>query len=93
MDISSLFQHIVSITLFNKGKASQLFSRVINGETLLVVKNNVPVSVIMSPEDNELLRAFPKVCKKYLNSNQILNPDEVQHLINKLDTLDKDGDK
>ena len=51
MDISHMIETITPITLFNKGKASQLFAKAINGKPLLVVKNNAPVAVILSKDE------------------------------------------
>ena len=58
MNIANILKQMVSITQFNKGKASQLFSRAQKGETLFVMKNNNPVAVIISPEQYEVLAEF-----------------------------------
>lgn len=72
LDISCLFGRIVSITQFNKGKASQLFLRASRGETLLVMKNNSPVAVVISPEEYEILRKIPRLCgKTSVNGNDM----------------------
>lgn len=80
MDISCFIKKIVPITLFNKGKASQQFSRVNNGETLVVVKNNIPIAIIVSPQEYELLQKFPKIYQKEAESG-------VAHRSRELDTL------
>ena len=69
MDIVNLIKSIVPITLFNKGKASQLFSKVNHNETLVVVKNNTPVAIITSPKEYELLRQLSNACKKNLEKS------------------------
>lgn len=89
MDISGIFKHIVSITQFNKGKASQLFSRVTRGESLLVIKNNVPVAVILSPEEYEILCKFPKICGKMCKSGNNINISEIADLLNQLKSFDE----
>lgn len=90
MDLSGLSEKLVSITQFNKGQASPLFSRAKNGETLLVIKNNAPVAVILSLEEYELLRAFPK---EYLRMQQlgIASSEKMQTLIDKLNVYDGSG--
>lgn len=90
MDLSGLSEKLVSITQFNKGQASPLFSRAKNGETLLVIKNNAPVAVILSLEEYELLRAFPK---EYLRMQQLSidNSEKMQTLIDKLNAYDGSG--
>lgn len=89
MDISNLCKCIVPITQFNKGKASQNFARATNGESLLVIKNNVPVAVVLSLEEYNLLRAFSKICKKHADNGVAIKEEELQSLLKKLEALDK----
>ena len=42
---------LVSITQFNKGQASRIFDRLHTEKQLIVLKNNVPSAVIISPEE------------------------------------------
>lgn len=42
---------LVSITQFNKGQASRIFDRLNSEKQLIVLKNNVPSAVILSPEE------------------------------------------
>lgn len=91
MDISRFIKNIVPITLFNKGKASQMFSRVHKGETLVVVKNNTPVAIILSPEEYELLQEFPKVYTKEIKSGNASRSSELDALISRLKLFD-DGE-
>lgn len=58
MGITKVLKQLIPITQFNKGKASQLFSRVQKGETLVVLKNNAPVAVVISPEDYEIIEKY-----------------------------------
>ena len=92
MDISGFSNCLVSITQFNKGQASPLFTRAQNGETLLVVKNNSPIAVILSPEEYDILRTLPKICNKVLESSQEEFPSEIVCLLNKLKQLDESSD-
>lgn len=89
MDISRLIKNIVPITLFNKGKASQMFARVKDGETLVVIKNNSPVAIILSPEEYELLQKFPKVYMKEIQSGVASCSVELEQLLEKLMQFDK----
>ena len=91
MDISGLFKNIVSITQFNKGQASPLFSRAQKGETLLVIKNNMPMAVILSPEEYELLRSVPKAYKRMIETSSSGSSEELETLINRLESYDKKG--
>ena len=89
MDISCVSKKLVSITQFNRGQASPLFSRVKNGETLLVIKNNAPVAVVLSVEEYELLRAFPKEYNRMQQSGYLDSSKEMQALIDKLNAYDR----
>ncbi len=93
MDISRLFNHIVSITQFNKGKASQLFARANIGETLLVIKNNTPVAVILSPKEYEILRQIPRVCRKAIDNVDMAHTSDLSCLLHELDAFDENGEK
>ena len=53
-----MLERLVPITQFNKGKASQLFSRVQTGEPLIVMKNNNPIAVVISPEDYSIIEQY-----------------------------------
>lgn len=93
LDISCLLGRIVSITQFNKGKASQLFSRASRGETLLVMKNNNPVAVVLSPEEYEILRKIPRLCSKTCADGNDLSSGELGDLLDKLKSFDENGEK
>ena len=93
LDISCLFGRIVSITQFNKGKASQLFLRASRGETLLVMKNNSPVAVVISPEEYEILRKIPRLCSKTSVNGNDISSGELADLLDKLKSFDENGEK
>jgi len=44
---------LVSITQFNKGQASKIFDRLHNERQIVVLKNNAPSAVILSPKEYE----------------------------------------
>ena len=58
MEIREVLERLVPITQFNKGKASQLFSRVQTGNPLIVMKNNSPIAVVISPEDYSIIERY-----------------------------------
>lgn len=93
MDISRMINHIVPITQFNKGKASQLFSRVNRRETLLVIKNNSPVAVILSPEEYELLRKITRACAKSYEAGNNLYSSDLITLLDNLKDFDENGEE
>ncbi len=42
---------LIPITQFNKGQAAEIFDRLENEKQLIVLKNNVPTAVIISPDE------------------------------------------
>ena len=66
-----------------------MFSRVKNGETLVVVKNNSPVAIILSPDEYELLQKFPKVYMKEIKAGNTGNSSELEQLLEKLMQFNK----
>ena len=48
---SDLLQSLVPISQFNKGQAAKIFDRLHSERELIVLKNNRPSAVILSPEE------------------------------------------
>lgn len=46
-----LLQSLVPISQFNKGQAAKIFDRLRSEKELIVLKNNQPSAVILSPEE------------------------------------------
>lgn len=55
MSVMSVMRSIVPITRFNKGEANRIFDEVESGGTKVVMKNNRPACVLMSPGKYESL--------------------------------------
>ncbi len=49
--VSETLNSLVPITQFNKGQASKIFDMLHSVKQLIVLKNNVPTAVIISPEE------------------------------------------
>ena len=49
-DLSAAIRDTIPISLFNKGLAGQVFSDVKDSGAKIVIKNNVPECVLLSPE-------------------------------------------
>ncbi len=47
----SVLQSMIPVSRFNKGEAGKIFDELSRDKTKIVVKNNVPVAVILSPEE------------------------------------------
>ena len=51
----NILNSIVPISRFNKGEANRIFTEVKNGGIRIVVKNNTPECVLISPKDYQAL--------------------------------------
>lgn len=49
--IANMLDCLIPITQFNKGQASRIFDRLRTEKQLIVLKNNAPSAVILSPEE------------------------------------------
>lgn len=52
---ANLFDTLVPITQFNRGQASRIFDRLHTVDQLIVLKNNQPAAVILSPQEYQRL--------------------------------------
>lgn len=48
---AGILQSLVPISQFNKGQASKIFDRLHTEKELIVLKNNQPSAIILSPEE------------------------------------------
>ena len=48
---TEMLNSLIPITQFNKGQASRIFDRLRTERQLIVLKNNSPSAVILSPEE------------------------------------------
>lgn len=48
---TNLLQSLIPISQFNKGQAAKIFDRLRSQSELIVLKNNKPSAVILSPEE------------------------------------------
>ena len=48
---ADILQSLVPISQFNKGQAAKIFDRLHSERELIVLKNNQPSAIILSPED------------------------------------------
>lgn len=52
---TNILHSLVPITQFNRGQASRIFDRLHSENRLVVLKNNQPAAVILSPKEYERL--------------------------------------
>lgn len=69
---SVLLQSLVPISQFNKGQASKIFDRLHSEKELIVLKNNQPSAVILSPEEYTRLTEIEENYFLLLEANQRL---------------------
>ncbi len=55
MTTTSILNSLIPISQFNKGQASRIFDRLQTEDQLIVLKNNTPEAVILSPKEYERL--------------------------------------
>mgnify|MGYP000773817416 FL=1 len=48
---ANLLQCLIPISQFNKGQAAKIFDRLHSEKELIVLKNNQPSAIILSPEE------------------------------------------
>ena len=48
---ANILQRLVPISQFNKGQAAKIFDRLHSEKELIVLKNNQPSAIILSPEE------------------------------------------
>ena len=55
MTEKNLLNNLVSVTMFNQGQASKIFNRLQEEKQIVVLKNNIPTAVLLSPNAYERL--------------------------------------
>jgi prevent-host-death family protein len=55
MTEKNLLNNLVSVTMFNQGQASKIFNRLQDEKQIVVLKNNVPTAVLLSPDEYDRL--------------------------------------
>ena len=51
----NLLNNLVSVTMFNQGQASKIFNRLHDEKQIVVLKNNVPTAILLSPDEYDWL--------------------------------------
>lgn len=64
---------LIPITQFNKGQASRIFDRLRTERQLVVLKNNTPSAVILSPEEFARLSEIEEDYALLIEANQRLS--------------------
>lgn len=67
---ADLLQSLVPISQFNKGQAAKIFDRLHSERELIVLKNNQPAAIILSPEEYARLTEIEEACFLLLEANK-----------------------
>ena len=60
----NLVSDLVSVTMFNQGQASKIFNRLHDEKQIVVLKNNVPTAVLLSPDEYDRLLSLAEKGEK-----------------------------
>lgn len=80
MGTVTLLNNLVSVSDFNHGKASQTFKRVQDDNPVVVLKNNKPTAVIVSPDDYRRLNEAEENFVLYQEALERLKNDDGKRL-------------
>ncbi|MDF2513603.1 MAG: hypothetical protein K0S04_3469 [Herbinix sp.] len=69
---TNMLNSLISITQFNKGQASKIFDRLRTERQLIVLKNNQPSAIILSPEEYARLSEIEEDYLLLLQANERL---------------------
>lgn len=72
---ADMLQSLVPISQFNKGQAAKIFDRLHSEKELIVLKNNQPSAIILSPEEYTRLTEIEEDYYLLLEANRRLGAD------------------
>lgn len=73
---AELLQSLVPISQFNKGQAAKIFDRLRSERELIVLKNNQPSAIILSPEEYTRLTEIEEDYFLLLEANKRMEENE-----------------
>lgn len=73
---ADLMQSLVPISQFNKGQAAKIFDRLHSEKELIVLKNNQPSAIILSPEEYTRLTEIEEDYFLLLEANKRMKDQE-----------------
>ena len=86
---TNLLQSLVPISQFNKGQAAKIFDRLHSEKELIVLKNNQPSAIILSPEEYTRLTEIEEDYFLLLEANKRLEDNGDKKTV-PIDTVLKD---
>ena len=88
---ANILHSLVPISQFNKGKAAQIFDRLRTEKELIVLKNNQPSAVILSPEEYTRLTEIEEDYLLFLEANSRLEANGEKPAVSFKNVLDDLG--
>ncbi len=71
MKDSDLMDRLIPITQFNRGQASKIIHSISGKDSVIILKNNTPTAVLMSPENYKTICDLADECQKILELDNI----------------------
>ncbi len=88
MELTANFlSRLVPITQFNRGQASRIFDRLRSESELIVLKNNQPSAVILSPDEYTRLAEIEENYKLLLEATKRLAANEGKAALSEAEVL------
>lgn len=88
MELTANFlTRLVPITQFNRGQASRIFDRLRSESELIVLKNNQPSAVILSPDEYTRLAEIEENYQLLLEATKRLTANEGKTAVSEADVL------
>lgn len=75
---ANLLHSLIPISQFNKGQAAKIFDRLRSEKELIVLKNNQPSAVILSPEEYSRLTEIEEDYYLLLEANRRLEENQTK---------------
>jgi PHD/YefM family antitoxin component YafN of YafNO toxin-antitoxin module len=70
---------LVSITQFNKGQAAKIFERLKDERQIIVLKNNKPAAILLSPEEYLRIIEAEERLQEMLHTEKTRTKGEAAH--------------
>ena len=77
---SNVLKSLVPITQFNRGQASKIFERLNKENHLIVLKNNQPAAIILSPEEYSRMQEIEENYQLLLEAAERLEKNTKPHI-------------
>ena len=91
MDNTETLRSYVSISQFSKGQATQVFDRLKNEPQLVVLKNNVPAAILLSPDEFSRLAEIEENYRLLLLAQERLTSNNPENARSEADVMKELG--